>query len=182
LDRNVVIENKWISLFEDKLTLPNGVDCTYYHVSKSDAVMVIALEIVGDDTFTYIVSQYRHPIGKTIWQFPLGGIGNNISNPTVAARNELREETGIVADDFSYMGSFYADPGFTDQKIHVCVTSNIVEVLNPALEATEFDLISKRVTIDSIESMIKSGEMGDAWGITGFHYLKEFLHRQITNA
>ena len=74
MDRTVLLQNKWLKLFEDKFRLKNGGESTYYHVARSDAVMAIAIEKQGEQLFTYLVEQYRHPIGRLIWQFPLGGI------------------------------------------------------------------------------------------------------------
>lgn len=175
MQRRKLVENKWVTFIEDKFQLPNGANCTYYHAQKSDAVMTIAVEGVNTDGFTYIVNQHRHPIGKSIWQFPIGGFDPTKEDPVDAARKELREETGIVAGSLEYLGSFYVDPGFTNQKLHVCATKDIREVREQNLESSEFGLICKKIPIANIGAMIKSGEMGDAWGITGHFYLHSFL-------
>jgi len=119
MNRKVLIDNKWVTFLEDKFVLPNGADCTYYHARKSDAIMVIAIQTNDHEDYTYVVNQYRHPIEKTIWQFPIGGFDASLETPEDAARKELQEETGVVAGTMDYMGSFYADPGFTNQKLHV---------------------------------------------------------------
>lgn len=41
-----------------------------------------------------------------------------------SSRKELREETGLVAGALQHLGSFYADPGFTNQKLQTLTTSN----------------------------------------------------------
>ena len=71
--RRKLVDNKWVTFLEDKFQLPNGTDCTYYHAKKSDAVMALVVDGDKADGYTYIVNQHRHPIGKTIWQFPIGG-------------------------------------------------------------------------------------------------------------
>ncbi|OED41033.1 hypothetical protein AB833_10565 [Chromatiales bacterium (ex Bugula neritina AB1)] len=73
------------------------------------------------------------------------------------------------------MGSFYANPGFTDQRVHVCVSSEIIEKQIPKPEISEYGLISKMVPVSEINKMISSGDMGDAWGITGLHYLNSYI-------
>lgn len=175
MQRRKLVDNKWVTFLEDKFLLPNGTDCTYYHVQKSDAVMAIVVDGDKGQEHTYIVNQHRHPIGKTIWQFPIGGFNPDIEDPVVAAKKELREETGVLADAMVYLGSFYADPGFTNQKLHVCATNTVREVGDQKLENSEFGLISKRVRVSDINELIESGEMGDAWGIAGSHYLQKYL-------
>lgn len=171
MQRRKLVDNKWVTFLEDKYQLPNGTDCTYYHAQKLDAVMVI----VVDDGYTTIVNQYRHPIERSIWQFPIGGLATSSEDPIIAAKKELQEETGVVAGEMHYLGSFYADPGFTNQKLHVCATNDILEIADQNLESTEYGLISKKIPISGISALIESGDMGDSWGLAGYYYLNQFL-------
>ena len=175
MQRRKLVENKWVTFIEDKFQLPNGTDCTYYHAQKSDAVMAIAIHTVGPEQFTFIVNQRRHPIDRTIWQFPIGGFDASSEDPIIAARKELLEETGVVAGDVEYLGSFYADPGFTNQKLHVCASRDILEIGEQQLESLEHGLVCKQVPVAEIKSMITSGDMGDAWGLAAHFYMESFL-------
>jgi len=175
MNRRVLVDNKWVTLIEDKFVLPNGVDCTYYHAKKSDAIMAIAIETDGDKSHTFIVNQHRHPINKTIWQFPIGGFDPSQDTPEHAARKELLEETGVTVGTMDYLGSFYADPGFTNQKLHVCASRDIVGVGEQQLEQLEHGLVVKKIAVSQISSLIESGDMGDAWGVAGQYYLTKYL-------
>jgi len=176
LKRRTLVENQWVTFLEDKFLLANGKECTYYHAQKSDAVLVIAIEMLGKKAHTTIVNQHRHPIGQSIWQFPLGGYDSSTEDVEVVARMELQEETGIAAGKIHYMGSFFADPGFTNQKLHVCATNDILEKGEQRLECLEHGLICKTVAVNDIQKMVESGEMGDAWGLAGLHYMNVFLN------
>lgn len=171
--RKTLLKNKWVSVFEDKYDLENGSLCTYYHVSRSDAVMSIALEIEGDHVFTYLVKQYRHPIEKEIWQFPLGGIECG-GNPIDSARKELQEETGLLAGKFVEQNQFYADPGFSQQRVHVCITSDILEKKEQKLEESEQGLAVKRVRLSEVKNITSSKE-SDAWTLIGYHSILEYV-------
>jgi len=175
MNRRKLVDNQWVTILEDKYELQNGAECTYYHAQKTDAVLTIAIESVGSKTYTYIVNQYRHPIEQTIWQFPIGGFDSTTEDAKAVARMELQEETGVVVGDIEYLGSFYADPGFTNQKLHVCASRDIVEIGEQRLERMEHGLVCKRVPTKDIKTMIESGEMGDAWGLAGFYYMNSFL-------
>lgn len=177
MERHKLVENKWVTFIEDKFQLPNGTDCTYYHAQKPDAVLTIAIHDTDSSIYTFIVNQKRHPIGHTIWQFPIGGFDPSAEDPKDAARKELQEETGVLAGEIAYLGSFYADPGFTNQKLHVCATRDILEIGKQKLERLEYGLVCKRVQTAEIKSMIDSGEMGDAWGLAGHYYMHSFLNR-----
>ena len=172
--RIALVENQWLKLLQDNYTLPNGAPCTYYHVMQQDAVMAIAVAVIDAELSTVIVRQYRHPVGQEIWQFPLGGFNPDTDSATNAAAKELAEETGFHFGSVEKTGSFYANPGFTNQKVHVCVASEITGQSAVSLDATEYGLVSKIVPVADILPMIESGEMGDAWGITGLHYLNRY--------
>lgn len=176
MERKKLIDNKWVTFLEDKFQLPNGAECTYYHAQKSDAVLTIAIDGTGADSYTFIVNQQRHPIGQTIWQFPIGGFNAETEDPTESARKELQEETGVLAGEIDYLGSFFADPGFTNQKVHVCATRSIESIGQQKLEVSEHGLISKRIRTSEVTTMIESGEMGDAWGLAGHYYMNKYLH------
>lgn len=167
MKRNIILDNKWVTLFEDKYDLENGSLCTYYHVARNDAVMSIALEIVESQIFTYLVEQYRHPISRKIWQFPLGGIEPG-GNPVDSARKELREETGLVVGEFSQSNQFFTDPGFSQQKMYVCITSDIKEKREQMLEDSELGLTVRRVSLSELENIAYSKD-GDAWTLIGYH-------------
>jgi len=175
MERNVVIENRWLKLFEDKYSLDNGEPCTYYHVERTDAVMAIALEIERGKLYTHIVSQRRHPIDQTIWQFPLGGVDLKKETIEEAALKELHEETGVVAGVIHCVGSFWTDPGFSNQKMHVCITTGIKAVKKQNLENTEIDLVSKRVSVNGKGDFLNNNKMQDAWSICGYYFLKNYI-------
>ena len=174
--QKVLVENRWLTLFEDCYTLPNGADCIYYHVHQGDTVMAMVVDGDQGAESTYIVNQFRLPIDRNIWQFPLGGFDPSQSTPEAMARVELAEECGLEVGDIKCVGSFFANPGFSNKKHYVCISSEVLSQQNPDLEETEYGLISRRVPIREIPVMIESGEMGDAWGITGYFYLQRFLN------
>ncbi|MFK8077166.1 MAG: NUDIX domain-containing protein [Granulosicoccus sp.] len=175
MQRRKLVDNKWVTFLEDKFSLPNGAECTYYHAQKSDAVMATVIEGNSPNGYTYIVNQHRHPIEQSIWQFPIGGFDSRTEDPIESAKRELLEETGVKAGGMDYLGSFYADPGFTNQKIHVCASNDVLEVGEQQLENSEQGLICERVKISSVGSLIDSGEMGDGWGLAGHYYLHKYL-------
>ncbi len=174
-NRSILIKNQWLEFFEDTYVLPNGESCAYYHAQQNDAVIAIVLDVNNEPLTTHVVHQYRHPIETSIWQFPCGGFDSALKSPEEAARDEISEETGITVGEVRLMGSFYANPGFTNQRMHVCVSSEILKRSKPRLDGTEYGLVSKEIQVSEISKLIESGEMGDSWGITGLHFLNIYL-------
>src|SRR5919199_5976451 len=96
----VVYENPWMIVKEDQIIMPNGKNGMYGYVgSTSNAVFVIPID---DDGNTYIVQQEHYPSRRIAWQF-VGGRKDS-EPPSVAAKRELFEETGIQADEITVLG------------------------------------------------------------------------------
>jgi len=89
-----VYENPWIRVTEHQVTTPGGSPGIYGVVSfKNVAVAVIP---VDDEEHTWLVGQFRFPLGEYSWEVPEGGAPHG-EPPDQCARRELAEETGLRA-------------------------------------------------------------------------------------
>ena len=82
------------------------------------AVIILALD---DDGNALLVREYRHPLGREIFNLPAGGAGLNDEDGELRehAERELAEETCFRAREWTKLGSFHAVPGMTSAKFHV---------------------------------------------------------------
>src|SRR5262249_18258995 len=123
---------------------------------------------------TLLVKQFRYPIEQEIWQFPMGTL-NIEEDPAVHAAEEFRQETGAVAQKLTLMGEFFVDPGLSRQKCLVFVAEGVIESGLQELEESELGLQSRMISIAQFETMLSSGELNDAWGYAGAHFLHQYL-------
>ena len=92
-----VYDNPWINVTEFDIINPGGGSGIYGKVHfKNIAVGVLPLD---DQMHTYLVGQYRFPLGQYSWEIPEGG-GSPLEEPLVSAKRELVEETGLVANEW----------------------------------------------------------------------------------
>jgi ADP-ribose pyrophosphatase len=93
LSSRPVYANKWISVREDLVALPDGRTTVYGVVSCGHCVGL--LPFVDPDT-VLLVRQYRYVAGRPTWEMPTGGVhaGETLEQ---AAQRELAEETGYRA-------------------------------------------------------------------------------------
>ncbi|QAY62513.1 NUDIX hydrolase [Xylanimonas allomyrinae] len=123
-----VYENRWIRVREDDVEMPDGRDGIYGVVElRHPAVFVVALD---SDDRVLLVDVDRYTVGRSLEVVAGGSDGEPA---LVAAQRELREEAGLVADEWVRAGAMNALNG-------VCVAPEVVFVargLRPVGDAAE---------------------------------------------
>jgi ADP-ribose pyrophosphatase len=87
----------------------------FHSFALADYVTVIARTPSG---LIPIVSQFRPAIDRVTWELPSGFLDPGES-PDACCRRELREEAGVDAIHVVALGSFFADPGRLENRVHV---------------------------------------------------------------
>lgn len=90
-------------------------------VERVPAVGVIAETSAGE---IVMISQFRWAVGAALWELPAGKVDPG-ETPETAARRELREETGFVAEHWRKVQQFYSSPGYTTEVIHLYYASGL---------------------------------------------------------
>jgi 8-oxo-dGTP pyrophosphatase MutT (NUDIX family) len=94
--------NAWMSVREDAVVRADGSPGIYAVVDKPTYALVIALR----EEQLHLVEQYRYPVQARRWEFPQGTAPDRADfDPQRLAARELREETGLLADNFHPTGS-----------------------------------------------------------------------------
>lgn len=121
-DKTLVYENPWISV-EDHVALnPNGSESQYGVVRfKNLAVGVIPIDENGN---TYLVGQHRYPLDEYSWEIPEGGSLLS-ADPLESAKRELKEETGLIAQQWTQIMDIRLSNSVTDEKGIIFVASEL---------------------------------------------------------
>jgi len=108
-----VYENRWIEVREDQVTGPDGDGIYGVLRMQHPSVFVVALD---EEDRVCLVRLERYTTG-TSWEVPAGGSDGD--EPLVAAKRELLEETGLVAEEWTELGTMHALNGVADAPEHV---------------------------------------------------------------
>ena len=112
-----------------------------------------------------LVRQYRLPAGKELWELPAGRLDPG-EKPLQAAKRELIEETGYRAKKWSKLASFWASPGYVEERMTIFLATGLT-----AGEATPMDderIEARWFKKKEVAEMIREGRIEDGKTIIGF--------------
>ncbi len=169
-----VYENDWMQVFEDEVINPGGGRNLYGHVHfKNLAVAIVALD--SDDN-TWLVGQSRYTLGEFSWELPMGG-APLAEPPLSAAKRELAEETGLVANSIVKLGKLFQAYGYANQSVHIFLALDLTAG-EPSLEAEEEGLITQTFTRDQCNSMMMDGRMTDLASVAALHLFDRHMQQK----
>lgn len=111
------------------------------------------------------VRQYRHAVGRHLWELPAGGF-NPGEQPRLAARRELREETGYFARKWKLIARFFPSPGFLDEEMYLFLAEELSEG-DPQVEEDEHIEVAW-FSFDAIAKMLNTGTLSDGKTLAAF--------------
>lgn len=165
-----VYDNPWINVTHRKVLDPAGQNGIYGKVHfKNIAVGALPLD---EENNTWLVGQYRYTLEKYCWEIPEGGCLGNIE-PLQAAKNELQEETGIIANKWTKILDIHTSNSVTDE-YGICYLAQDLIFGNASPEPCE-ELIVKKLKFEEVFDMVMCGEITDSLSIATIMKVKLLL-------
>ncbi|MFC4859130.1 NUDIX domain-containing protein [Actinophytocola glycyrrhizae] len=151
-----VYTGRIIALRVDEVAMPGGSQARREVVEHHGAVAILALD--EDDQVT-LIHQYRHPLGRRIWELPAGLIDHLGEDPLESAKRELVEEVGLAARNWSVLVDVAVSPGFTDEVVRVFLATGLSAVDRELLGDEEADLVARKFPLTEAVRMTLAGEI-----------------------
>jgi len=170
ISSRVLFHNKYFNVHEDTVRRPDGSLSKYYiNHPHGRAVHVLAFDDKGRMLLT---KEYRHPVGRVIFDV-IGGSIEHDETPLQAAKRETLEETGFTATHWKLLGTYYANPSRSGTVFYVFMATGLRAGLahpEPG-EYIEVEFLPVR----RLDSMMKSGKIEDAYFLASY-YLYRLKH------
>jgi 8-oxo-dGTP pyrophosphatase MutT (NUDIX family) len=159
LGGQVVYENGWMLVREDRIRFADGSLGSYGVVEKPDFALVIPAEADG----FWMVNPYRYPIGRRAWEFPQGSWDPGVVPTSMdeLAHAELAEETGLRCGRLERLGHLKSAYGFLDAGFDVFLATELVEGA-PARGPGEHGMTNRFVPEADFAALVRDGDIIDA--------------------
>ena len=164
----------------DEVVMPGGGTAKREVVEHGGAVAVVALDIrcsirqrpvaVGRRAaadMIILIEQYRHPLGRRLWELPAGLLDVEGEPAQPAAARELAEETGYAAANWSVLLDVATSPGFTEETVRIFLATGLTEVGRPDSEHEEADLRVVRVPLTVAVEAVLAGRIVNVMAVAG---------------
>ena len=112
-----------------------------------------------------LVRQYRLPADAYLWELPAGRLDPD-EKPLHAAKRELAEETGYRARTWKKLVSFYASPGYVQERMTIFLATSLTAGQATPMEDERIE--TRWFTPREITEMIRTGKLQDAKTMLGF--------------
>jgi 8-oxo-dGDP phosphatase len=166
-----------VRLRKDMVQMPDGEVVGRDVLEHPGAVAVLALD--AEDR-VLMIRQYRHPVGRLLWEIP-AGLRDVAGEPLRAtAERELLEEAGYRAGEWQVLTDSYSSPGISTERIRIFLARGLVLV--PPSERTyvpeheEAELELAWVPLDEAVARILAGDLHN--GVTALGILSAYAARQ----
>ena len=163
----IVYSGRVFSVEVEDVVLPNGHRTEMTTVRHRPSVVLIPIR---EDGQIVMIRQYRHALGRVLWELPAGNVDAG-EMPEAAAVRECEEELGLVPADVERVGALYPTPGYCDEEMIFFRLSSL-SVPSYAAEPDEDEDIEPRTfLLAEAREMVRRGEITDMKTVVGLGML-----------
>jgi ADP-ribose pyrophosphatase len=147
----------------DKVALEDGRTTHFDIVEHHGSVVILP---VDPENNLLLVRQYRHAAGKSLLELPAGTLEPGEA-PLACAQREIREETGMAANRWEKIGTFYLAPGYSTENMHVYLATDLYP---SPLQPDEYEFLNvERIPLSKIRQVVAQGLLPDAKSLSALY-------------
>jgi 8-oxo-dGDP phosphatase len=161
-----LLRNWLITVRTDKVRVPDDHYAERTVVTHPGAVAVLALD---DADRVLMIRQYRHPVGRELWEIPAGLRDADGESPLRTAQRELLEETGYRAREWHTLADYFSSPGYSTERIHIFLARGLELVADNGYQRTDEEkfIVADWLPLDEAMRLVLTGKLHSGPAITG---------------
>jgi 8-oxo-dGDP phosphatase len=155
-----------IDVRTDQVRMSDGSIAIRDVVVHPGAVGIVAVDA---QRRVLLLQQYRHPVGRRLWEPPAGLLDEPGEDPLVAARRELFEEAHLQAERWDVLVDVYTSPGMCDEAVRVYLARDVAPAHGPRFDAhdEEADLTVRWVPLAAAVDAVLAGSLHNPLAVMG---------------
>ena len=162
LSEERVFEGNLVKVGRMEVVLPDGKPAVREAVRHPGASAIVPLDDAGNVT---LVKQYRAAIADVLLEIPAGKLDFPGEDRMEAAKRELREETGLNAQNWVHLTDLVTAPGFCDEVISIYLATGLTAGKDEPDEDEFLNVV--KMPLDELVGMARRGEIGDSKTLAG---------------
>ncbi len=132
-------------------------------VHHPGAVAIIVCDAEGR---LLLVRQHRVAAGQDMWEIPAGTVEPG-EEPLSTAKRELLEETGLSASKWTFVGTVFPTPGYSDERIHLFLAEGVSGQPRARSEVDEARFFPRSEILDLVQDGLGDGKTLAALALVG---------------
>lgn len=173
IESEYIFDGDVLHLYKDIVELPNGKSATRELIRHIGAVGIVPLT---DDGKVIVERQFRYPVDDVITEIPAGKLDSKTEDRLLAAKRELEEETGLLAEEWIELGDYCPAAAYCDEVIKLYLAKGLHKGVRNLDEDEFLNVIS--VDLEELIEDIMQGKITD--GKTQVALLKTYhmIHKK----
>jgi 8-oxo-dGTP pyrophosphatase MutT (NUDIX family) len=155
-----LLRARLIAVRADQVRMPDNQIAEREVVLHPGAVAVLALD---DTDRILLIRQYRHPVGRLLWEIPAGLRDVAGEAPFLTAQRELLEEAGYRARDWRVLADYFSSPGYSTERLRVYLARDLELVPEAERDFVPVDeeayLLISWLSLDEAVAKVFAGEL-----------------------
>lgn len=179
VDSELLLDAPIIGVRRDTITTATG-EAKREIVEHFSAVAVAAVR----DNHVMMIRQYRHGVGRHLWEIPAGLLDLVGEDPLEAARRELAEEAALRAHNWHLLGDVVTSPGFSEEMCRVYLAEDLDDDLSdfdlPEAEFEEAEIETRWVPIPEAIEWVQTGKVENSIATIALLHLAAGTRRDVS--
>lgn len=151
--RRTVYEGRLLTIHEDDVTLVDGTLAHREVVAHPGAVAIVAIDEAGR---VVLVRQWRHALGRALWELP-AGTRDPGEDPQLTAERELAEETGLRSSSLRRLATAPLTPGYSTEVMHFFIATGLSD--GPTDRDVDERMDVMHHSREAVVALIRAGEV-----------------------